>query len=59
MANWSNIYNINTLLVLLFRNGNDDPNRNSFDEYYIPSAEIKDFDALVDNKPFFDLPVKK
>ena len=47
------------MLVLLFRNGNDDPNRNPFDEYYIPSTEIKDFDALVDNKPFFDLPVKK
>ena len=36
---------INRLFVLSFKNGNDDPTRNSFD-------------ALTDNKPFFDQPVK-
>ena len=41
-----------------FKNGNDDPNKNSFDEYYMPLQEIKDFKALIDNKPFFDRPVK-
>ena len=50
--------NINRLLVLSFKNGNDDPTRNSFDEYYILLVEIKDFDALIDNKPLFDQPVK-
>ena len=25
---------------------------------YIPLVEIKDFNALIDNKPFFDQPVK-
>ena len=34
------------------------PTRNSFDEYYMPLVEIKDFNALIDNKPFFDQPVK-
>ena len=37
----------------------DDPTRNSFDEYYMILVEIKDFNALIDNKPFFDQPVKK
>ena len=41
-----------------FKNGNDDPNKNSFDEHYMPLQEIKDFKALIDNKPFFDRPVK-
>ena len=29
-------WNINRLFVLSLKNGNDDPTRNSFDEYYIP-----------------------
>ena len=44
--------NINRLFVLSFKNGNDDPMRDSFDNYYIPLGEIKDFNALIDNKPF-------
>ena len=50
--------NINRLFVFSFKNGNNDPTRDSFDKYYMPLIEIKDFDALVDNKPFFDQPVK-
>ena len=44
--------NINRLFVLSFKNCNDDPTRNSFDNYYIPLVEIKDCKALIDNKPF-------
>ena len=51
--------NINRLFVLLFKNGNDDPTRNSFDRYYVPIVEIKYFDALIDNKPFFISQLKK
>ena len=29
-----------------------------FDQYYIPLVEIKDFNALIDNKTFFDQPAK-
>ena len=43
--------NINRLFVLSFKNDYDDPTRNSFDEYYMPLEEIKDFNALIDNKP--------
>ena len=46
------------MFVILFRYGNDDPTRDSFDKYYMPLVEIKEFNALVDNKPFFDQPVK-
>ena len=44
-------------MFALFKDGND-PTRNSFDEYYMPIAEIKDFNALIDNKSFFDQSVK-
>ena len=50
--------NINRLFALSFKNGGDDPRRNSVDEFYIPLVETKDFNALINNKPFFDQPVK-
>ena len=46
------------MFALLFKNGNNDPTRDSFDQYYIPLVGIKDFKVLIDNKPFFDQPVK-
>ena len=46
------------MLVVSFKNGDNDPTRNSFDKYYMPLVEIKDFHALIDNKPFFTQPVK-
>ena len=46
------------MFVLSFRDGNDNPTRNSFDKYYMPLVEIKDFNTLIDNKPFLDQPVK-
>ena len=33
--------------------------RDSLDMYYMPLVEINDFNALIDDKPFFDQPVKK
>ena len=38
--------------VLSFKNGNDDPRRHCFDQHYMPLVEIKDFNALINNKPF-------
>ena len=46
------------MFVLLFKNGDDNPTRDYFDKYYIPLVEIKDFSAFIDNKLFFDQPVK-
>ena len=45
---------ITRLFVLSFKNCDDDPTRNSFDKYYMSLTEIKDFNALIDNKPFSD-----
>ena len=42
--------NIDRLFVQSFSAGENDPTRNSL--------EIKDFNALIDNKTFFDQPVK-
>ena len=50
--------NINKLFVLLFKNDDDDPTRYYFEEYYMPLFEIKDFNALIGYKAFFDQPVK-
>ena len=50
--------NINSLFAISFKNGNDDPTRNYFDEYYKPLVKIKDFYRLIDNRPFFDHSVK-
>ena len=46
--------NINTLFVLSFKNGNNDPTRNPFDKYYMSLVEIKGINVLTDNKPFFE-----
>ena len=46
------------LFYLSVKTGNDVPPRHSFDEHYMPLVEIKDFNALINNKPFFDQPVK-
>ena len=44
--------NIHRLFVLSFRNDNNDATINSFDKYYMPLVEVKDFNALINNKPF-------
>ena len=33
-------------------------NRDSFSDYYVPKVEIKDFNVLINEKWFYDLPVK-
>ena len=47
--------NVNRLFVLSFKNLDD---RESFSKYYVPKVEIKDFNALIDGKSFFEIPVK-
>ena len=47
--------NVNGVFVLSFENEND---RTSFSKYYVPEVEIKDFNVLIDGKPFVDIPVK-
>ena len=47
--------NVNRLFVLTFENEDD---RTSFSKYDEPKVEIKDFNVLIDGKPFFEIPVK-
>ena len=47
--------NVNRLFVLSFENEND---KTSFSKYYVPKVEIKDFNVLIDGKPFFEIPVE-
>ena len=39
-------------IVFSFKNDLTNPKRDSFGNYYIPLVEIKDNDALIDNKLF-------
>ena len=45
---------VNRLFVLTFENEDD---RSSFSKY-VPKVERKDFNVLIDGKPFFEIPVK-
>ena len=45
--------NINRLFVLSFKNGENDPTRDSFEKYCMLLVEIQDFNAVIGNKPFF------
>ena len=46
---------VNRLIVLAFENEED---RTSFSDCYVPKVEIKDYNVLIDQKPFFEIPVK-
>ena len=50
--------NINRLFVLSFKNDDDGPTRYFFNQYYMLLVRIKDFNALIDNRPFFDQLIK-
>ena len=58
-----NYFNVNRLFTLLFQRITGENNttkdyRDSFSDYDVPNVEIKDFNALIDGKSFFDLPAK-
>ena len=54
--------NTNKLFVLSFKrieeNNVKKDYRDSFSHYYVPKAEIKDFNVLIDGKSFHVLPIK-
>ena len=50
--------NINRLFVISFENCDNDPINNYSFNCYMPLVEIKDFNGLINNKPFFDHPLK-
>ena len=46
---------VNRLFVLAFENDDD---RTSDNQYYLPTAEIKDYNILINGENFFDQPIK-
>ena len=46
---------VNRLFVLAFENDDD---RTSHDEYYLPTVEIKDYNIMINGENFFDQPIK-
>ena len=47
--------NVNRLFVLSFENEED---RTSFSEYYLPKVEIKGYNVIINGKSFFEIPAK-
>ena len=46
---------VNRLFVLAFENDDD---RTSDDQYYLPTVEIKDYNIVINGENFFDQPIK-
>ena len=46
---------VNRLFVLAFENDN---HRTSYDRYYLPNVEIKDYNIMINGENFFDQPIK-
>ena len=47
--------NVNRLFVLAYQNADD---RQSFYQFYLPRVMVKDFNVIIDELAFFDLPIK-
>ena len=50
--------NVNRLFVLADQVDNNNDNRKSFLQFYLPRIMIKDFNVIIDKLAFFDLPIK-
>ena len=46
---------VNRFFVLAFE---DDDNRTSDDQYYLPTVDIKDYNIMINGENFFDQPIK-
>ena len=51
--------NVNRLFVLAYSlDANNNDNRKSFLQFYLPSLMVKDYNVIIDNLSFFELPIK-
>ena len=48
--------NVNRLFVLAYGQNNND--RQSFSQFYLPNVMVKDYNVIIDKLAFFDLPIK-
>ena len=47
--------NVNRLFILAYQNDDD---RQSFSQFYLPKVMVKDFNVIINKLAFFDLPIK-
>ena len=47
--------NVNRLFVLAYQ---ENANRQSFSQFYLPNVMVKDYNVIIDKLAFFDLPIK-
>ena len=47
--------NVNKLFVLASPNQED---KRSFSKYYTPAVEIKYYNVIIDDEPFYEIPIK-
>ena len=51
--------NVNRLFVLAYQvDANNNHNRQSFSQFYLPRVMIKDFNVIIDRLVFFEFPIK-
>ena len=51
--------NVNRLFVLSYQvDANNNDNRQSFSQFYLPNTMVKDYNVIIDKLAFFDLPIK-
>ena len=51
--------NVNRLFVLAYQvDANNNDNRQSFSQFYLPRVMVKDYNVIIDKLAFFDLPMK-
>ena len=50
--------NVNRLFVLSYGVDDDNYNRQSHSQFYLPKVMVKDYNVIIDKLAFFDLPIK-
>ena len=50
--------NVNRLFVLSYATADDNYNRQSYSQFYLPKVMVKDYNVIIDKLAFFDLPIK-
>ena len=50
--------NVNRLFVLSYAIDDNNHNRQSYSQFYLPKVMVKDYNVIIDKLAFFDLPIK-
>ena len=53
----SSFQGVNRFFVLGFANGNNDPTRNGYRNYYLPRVDITKYNVLIDGRNFYNQPI--